>query len=323
MGPFVFFADLFVAEAAFPVVAFEDGDEVDVFVFNFPVAGAAAVAAFVGSFAVGAPSGLFGAFRAAVGAAWFGDPGAAVAWVPVEWAVNFGALGPLGAFGAAVALGCVFALGAVRELVAAVFAGEGWVGGAAGGGAFGGAVGLVGVGAFEGVAAVFAGGLPLFFSAVEAQDICGFSPARLAAAGAGVAVAFLFAFFADFFPGFVGVAVELGDGSVRPQPPLRRRQVWMWSFGPKSQRLCWSVPDALVMSGGIARRSDRIHYWFVAAERMYGLPAGERDRLVVVLRARGWSLARIAARVGMSRSGVLRALERIDRGDPGVDRRDR
>jgi hypothetical protein len=43
--------------------------------------------------------------------------------------------------------------------------------------------------------------------------------------------------------------------------------------------------------------------------------------LIVALRAKGWSLGKIAARVGMSRSGVLRALERVERGDPGVDRR--
>jgi hypothetical protein len=56
-------------------------------------------------------------------------------------------------------------------------------------------------------------------------------------------------------------------------------------------------------------------------ERFYELPAGERDRLIVALRARGWTLARIGARVGMSRQGVAFALERIKRGDPGVDRR--
>lgn len=58
------------------------------------------------------------------------------------------------------------------------------------------------------------------------------------------------------------------------------------------------------------------------AERRYRMAAGERDRLIGVLRAQGCSLAVIGRRVGMSRSGVLRALERIERGDPGVDRRD-
>jgi transcriptional regulator of acetoin/glycerol metabolism len=57
------------------------------------------------------------------------------------------------------------------------------------------------------------------------------------------------------------------------------------------------------------------------AERLYNLSAAERDRLIATLRAKGWTLSKIAARVGMSRSGVLRALERIERGDPGVDRR--
>lgn len=56
-------------------------------------------------------------------------------------------------------------------------------------------------------------------------------------------------------------------------------------------------------------------------ERMYSLSAGERDRLIATLRGKGWPLGKIGARVGMSRSGVLRALERIERGDPGVDRR--
>ena len=56
-------------------------------------------------------------------------------------------------------------------------------------------------------------------------------------------------------------------------------------------------------------------------ERLYSLSAGERDHLIVTLRAKGWSLSKIAARVGMSRSGVLHALDRIERGDPGVDRR--
>jgi transcriptional regulator of acetoin/glycerol metabolism len=62
------------------------------------------------------------------------------------------------------------------------------------------------------------------------------------------------------------------------------------------------------------------HYG-VMGERMYSLPAAERDKLIVALRAKRWSLAQIGKRVGMSRSGVLRALERIERGDPGVDRR--
>jgi transcriptional regulator of acetoin/glycerol metabolism len=57
------------------------------------------------------------------------------------------------------------------------------------------------------------------------------------------------------------------------------------------------------------------------AERLYSLSAAERDRLIVALKAKKWSLSKIAARVGMSRSGVCRALERIERGAPGVDRR--
>jgi lambda repressor-like predicted transcriptional regulator len=56
-------------------------------------------------------------------------------------------------------------------------------------------------------------------------------------------------------------------------------------------------------------------------ERFYALSAGERDRLIMTLRKKGWSLAQIGRRVGMSRQGVAFALQRIERGDPGVDRR--
>ena len=57
------------------------------------------------------------------------------------------------------------------------------------------------------------------------------------------------------------------------------------------------------------------------AERMYKLAANRRDSLILELYAKGWSFRQIARRVGMSASGVCRALERIDRGAPGVDRR--
>ena len=40
----------------------------------------------------------------------------------------------------------------------------------------------------------------------------------------------------------------------------------------------------------------------------------DRDRLIVQLRRRGWTNARIGKRVGMSESGVRRALERIAMG---------
>jgi lambda repressor-like predicted transcriptional regulator len=56
-------------------------------------------------------------------------------------------------------------------------------------------------------------------------------------------------------------------------------------------------------------------------ERFYDLPAHERDRLILELRAKGWSLRRIGVRVGMTGSGVYRSLERIERGAAGVDRR--
>jgi lambda repressor-like predicted transcriptional regulator len=57
------------------------------------------------------------------------------------------------------------------------------------------------------------------------------------------------------------------------------------------------------------------------AERLYRLGASERDRLIVELYEKGWSMRAIARRVGMSASGVCRALERVERGAPGVDRR--
>jgi DNA-binding CsgD family transcriptional regulator len=43
-------------------------------------------------------------------------------------------------------------------------------------------------------------------------------------------------------------------------------------------------------------------------ERRYQLGAHERDRIIVQMRAGGAPLSAIAARVGMSRGGVSRAL---------------
>jgi DNA-directed RNA polymerase specialized sigma subunit len=54
--------------------------------------------------------------------------------------------------------------------------------------------------------------------------------------------------------------------------------------------------------------------------RFYALPAPERDRLVVALRQRGWTLKRIGRRVGMSGSGVSRSLQRIREGGQGMTR---
>lgn len=57
-------------------------------------------------------------------------------------------------------------------------------------------------------------------------------------------------------------------------------------------------------------------FWgIVMAERLYELSPVERDRLIVKLRAQNWTLEQIARRVGMSRGGVSRALERIKNGD--------
>ena len=47
-------------------------------------------------------------------------------------------------------------------------------------------------------------------------------------------------------------------------------------------------------------------------ERRYELGRAERERLVAELRAKGWSLSQIGARVGMSRGGVSRVLDRLE-----------
>jgi lambda repressor-like predicted transcriptional regulator len=57
-------------------------------------------------------------------------------------------------------------------------------------------------------------------------------------------------------------------------------------------------------------------------ERLYKLSAVQRDRLIVELRAKGWTLRAIGQRVGMDHSGVRRSLERIERGGQGRDRRE-
>jgi hypothetical protein len=52
--------------------------------------------------------------------------------------------------------------------------------------------------------------------------------------------------------------------------------------------------------------------------RFYTLNAPDRDRMIVELRRRGWTYKRIGARVGMSESGVKRALDRIRDGGFGM-----
>jgi DNA-binding NarL/FixJ family response regulator len=51
------------------------------------------------------------------------------------------------------------------------------------------------------------------------------------------------------------------------------------------------------------------------------MTAPERDAKIVELANRGWTMARIAKAVGMSRGGVEFALERIAEGRPGRDPR--
>jgi DNA-binding NarL/FixJ family response regulator len=52
-------------------------------------------------------------------------------------------------------------------------------------------------------------------------------------------------------------------------------------------------------------------------DRLYAIPAVERDRMILALRRRGWTLKRIGQRLGMSESGVKRALDRIRDGGFG------
>jgi hypothetical protein len=52
--------------------------------------------------------------------------------------------------------------------------------------------------------------------------------------------------------------------------------------------------------------------------RFYAIPAHVRDEQIVKLKRLGWTHARIGKRVGMSESGVRRALERIRGGGFGT-----
>ena len=51
--------------------------------------------------------------------------------------------------------------------------------------------------------------------------------------------------------------------------------------------------------------------------RFYALPAIERDRMILQLKRRGLTHKRIGAAVGMTESGVRRALQRIAEGGFG------
>ena len=51
--------------------------------------------------------------------------------------------------------------------------------------------------------------------------------------------------------------------------------------------------------------------------RWYTIPAHERDRMILQLRRAGWTHKRIGQRVGMTESGVKRALDRIRDGGFG------
>jgi DNA-binding NarL/FixJ family response regulator len=51
--------------------------------------------------------------------------------------------------------------------------------------------------------------------------------------------------------------------------------------------------------------------------RFYAIPPVERDRMIMRLRRAGWTYKRIGVRVGMSESGVKRALDRIAMGGFG------
>lgn len=60
----------------------------------------------------------------------------------------------------------------------------------------------------------------------------------------------------------------------------------------------------------------------MSTERRYTMSAQERDELIMTLRRRGVTLARIGRQVGMSKSGVARAIERMALGRPGRDARE-
>ena len=47
------------------------------------------------------------------------------------------------------------------------------------------------------------------------------------------------------------------------------------------------------------------------------IPTAQRDQLIVELRRRGWTYARIGKKVGMSENGVSESLTRIRQGRPG------
>lgn len=51
--------------------------------------------------------------------------------------------------------------------------------------------------------------------------------------------------------------------------------------------------------------------------RYYSIPAPDRDAMIIQLKRRGWTNVRIGRRVGMSESGVRRAVERIKAGGFG------
>jgi hypothetical protein len=52
-------------------------------------------------------------------------------------------------------------------------------------------------------------------------------------------------------------------------------------------------------------------------DRLYPMPPQVRDQMIVQLRRRGWTNAKIGKAVGMTESGVRRALSRIAQGGFG------
>ena len=51
--------------------------------------------------------------------------------------------------------------------------------------------------------------------------------------------------------------------------------------------------------------------------RYYAIPPQERDRMIVQMHRQGWTYKRIGRQVGMSESGVARAVQRIRMGGFG------
>lgn len=85
----------------------------------------------------------------------------------------------------------------------------------------------------------------------------------------------------------------------QPLPGRLGPAIFAGAFG-----VCWRYPAHMGRHGG-----DDLH--------RIQIPAEERDKLILDLRRRGWTYARIGKYVGMSANGVSASLVRIQEGRPG------